>query len=369
MTIHTKTFQYGDQIVTLQTGEVARQASCAVIASMGDTVVLVTVVGRKEANPGADFFPLTINYQERTYAAGKIPGGFFKREGRPSESETLISRLIDRPLRPLFPKGFKNEVQVIATVVSIDPEISPDIVAILGASAAVSASGIPFDGPIGAARVGFDPQAGYLLNPSYAELEKSALDMVVAGTKDAVLMVESEAQQLDEKTMLEAVMFGHRGFQPVIDAIIQLAEKAAKDPRDHVVPDHSELEGRMEKLVGGDIADAYTISDKQERYKALDAAKAKMKAEFVTEETSANEAQVISEVFKHLQAKVVRGSILKTGKRIDGRDTATVRPIVSEVGVLPRTHGSALFTRGETQALVVATLGTSDDEQFIDSLT
>ena len=365
---HSIEIEWGGRPLTLETGKVARQADGSVIATYGETVVHATVVAAKSPKPGQDFFPLTVNYQEKTYAAGKIPGGFFKREGRPSEKETLTSRLIDRPIRPLFAEGFKCDTQVIITVLQHDLENDPDIVAMVAASAALALSGVPFQGPVGGARVGLI-DGEFVLNPNIDEMPESKLDLVVAGTADAVLMVESEAQQLDEKTMLEAVMFGHRGFQPVIDAIIQLAEKAAKDPRDHVVPDHSELEGRMEKLVGGDIADAYTISDKQERYKALDAAKAKMKAEFVTEETSANEAQVISEVFKHLQAKVVRGSILKTGKRIDGRDTATVRPIVSEVGVLPRTHGSALFTRGETQALVVATLGTSDDEQFIDSLT
>ncbi|MEZ5799748.1 MAG: polyribonucleotide nucleotidyltransferase [Nitratireductor sp.] len=366
--VHTVEIEWGGRPLTLESGKVARQADGSVIATYGETVVHATVVAMKEPKPGQDFFPLTVNYQEKTYAAGKIPGGFFKREGRPSEKETLTSRLIDRPIRPLFAEGFKCDTQVIVTVLQHDLENDPDIVAMVAASAALTLSGVPFLGPIGGARVGMI-DGEFVLNPNVDEMPESKLDLVVAGTADAVLMVESEAQQLDEKTMLEAVMFGHRGFQPVIDAIIQLAEKAAKDPRDHVVPDHSELESRMEKLVGGDIAAAYTISDKQDRYVALDAAKAKMKAEFITAETSANEAQVISEVFKHLQAKVVRGSILKTGKRIDGRDTSTVRPIVSEVGLLPRTHGSALFTRGETQALVVATLGTSDDEQFIDSLT
>ena len=366
--IHTVEIEWGGRPLTLETGKVARQADGSVIATYGETVVHATVVAAKQAKPGQDFFPLTVNYQEKTYAAGKIPGGFFKREGRPSEKETLTSRLIDRPIRPLFAEGFKCETQVITTVMQHDLENDPDIVAMVAASAALTLSGVPFLGPIGGARVGYI-DGEYVLNPNIDEMPESKLDLVVAGTSDAVLMVESEAHQLDEKTMLDAVMFGHRGFQPVIDAIIQLAEKAAKEPREHSVPDHSELEGKMEALVGADIAAAYTISDKQERYGALDAAKAKVKEEFLGEESTADEAQVVGEVFKHLQAKVVRSSILKTGNRIDGRDTKTVRPIVSEVGMLPRTHGSALFTRGETQAIVVATLGTSDDEQFIDALT
>ena len=366
--IHTVEIEWGGRPLTLETGKVARQADGSVIATYGETVVHATVVAAKEPKSGQDFFPLTVNYQEKTYAAGKIPGGFFKREGRPSEKETLVCRLIDRPIRPLFAEGFKCETQVICTVLQHDLENDPDIVSLIATSAALTLSGVPFMGPIGAARVGFI-NGEYVLNPNVDEMPESKLDLVVAGTADAVLMVESEAQQLDEKTMLDAVMFGHRSFQPVINAIIQLAEKAAKEPRNHVVPDHSELEKKMEKLVGKAIAAAYTISDKQARYKAIDAAKAKMKEGFVFAETSANEAQVISEVFKHLQAKVVRGSILKTGTRIDGRETKTVRKIVSEVGVLPRTHGSSLFTRGETQALVVATLGTSDNEQFIDALT
>ncbi len=366
--IHTVEIEWGGRPLTLETGKVARQADGSVIATYGETVVHATVVAAKSPKPGQDFFPLTVNYQEKTYAAGKIPGGFFKREGRPSEKETLTSRLIDRPIRPLFAEGFKCETQVITTVLQHDLENDPDVVAMVAASAALTLSGVPFLGPIGGARVGLI-DGEYVLNPNVDEMPESKLDLVVAGTKDAVLMVESEAHQLDEKTMLDAVMFGHAGFQPVIDAIIQLAEKAAKEPREHTAPDHAELEGKMEALVGGDIASAYTISDKQERYNALDAAKAKVKEEFLNEESSADDAQVVSEVFKHLQAKVVRGSILKTGNRIDGRDTKTVRPIVAEVGMLPRTHGSALFTRGETQAMVIATLGTSDDEQFIDALT
>ena len=365
---HKIEIEWGGRPLTLETGKVARQAHGSVVATYGETVVHATVVAAAEPKPGQDFFPLTVNYQEKTYAAGKIPGGFFKREGRPSEKETLTSRLIDRPIRPLFADGFKCDTQVIATVLQHDLENDPDIVAMVACSAALTLSGVPFLGPIGGARVGYI-DGEYVLNPNIDEMPESSLDLIVAGTADAVLMVESEAHQLDEKTMLEAVMFGHREFQPVIDAIVKLAELGAREPRPHEAPDNSELEARMEKLVGGDIAKAYTISDKQDRYAALDAAKAKMKEAFITEETSANEAQVISEAFKHLQANVVRGSILKTGNRIDGRDTKTVRQISAEVGMLPRTHGSALFTRGETQAIVVATLGTSDDEQFIDALT
>jgi len=365
---HKIEIEWGGRPLTLETGKVARQAHGSVVATYGETVVHATVVAAAEPKPGQDFFPLTVNYQEKTYAAGKIPGGFFKREGRPSEKETLTSRLIDRPIRPLFADGFKCDTQVIATVLQHDLENDPDIVAMVACSAALTLSGVPFLGPIGGTRVGYI-DGEYVLNPNIDEMPESSLDLIVAGTADAVLMVESEAHRLDEKTMLEAVMFGHREFQPVIDAIVKLAELGAREPRPHEAPDNSELEAKMEKLVGGDIAKAYTISDKQDRYAALDAAKAKMKEEFITEGTSANEAQVISEAFKHLQANVVRGSILKTGNRIDGRDTKTVRQISAEVGMLPRTHGSALFTRGETQAIVVATLGTSDDEQFIDALT
>ena len=366
--IHTIEIEWGGRPLTLETGKVARQADGSVLATYGETVVHASVVAANSAKPGQSFFPLTVNYQEKTYAAGKIPGGFFKREGRPSEKETLTSRLIDRPIRPLFAEGFMCETQVILTVMQHDLENDPDIVAMIAASAALTLSGAPFKGPIGGARIGLI-DGEYVLNPNIDEMPESDLDLIVAGTNDAVLMVESEAEQLDEKTMLEAVMFGHREFQPVIEAIVELAEKAAKPARDHEVPDHSALEKKMEKLVGKDIAKAYTISDKQDRYDALDAAKDKMKAKLVSEDTTADENQIISEVFKHLQANVVRGSILKTGKRIDGRETNEVRDIVSEVGILPRTHGSALFTRGETQAFVVATLGTGDDEQFIDSLT
>ena len=365
---HSIEIDWGGRPLTLETGKVARQADGSVVATYGETVVHASVVAAKTAKPGQSFFPLTVNYQEKTYAAGKIPGGFFKREGRPSEKETLTSRLIDRPIRPLFADGFMCETQVILTVMQHDLENDPDIVAMVAASAALALSGAPFKGPIGGARIGLI-DGEYVLNPNIDEMPESDLDLIVAGTKDAVLMVESEAEQLDEKTMLEAVMFGYREFQPVIDAIVKLAELAAKPARDYQVPDNSALEKKMDKLIGKDIAKAYTISDKQKRYDALDAAKAKMKEKFVTEETSAGENQTISDVFKHLQANVVRGSILKTGKRIDGRDTKTVRDIVSEVGILPRTHGSALFTRGETQAFVIATLGTGEDEQFIDSLT
>ena len=348
---HSIEIDWGGRPLTLETGKVARQAHGSVVATYGETVVHATVVAAAEPRPGQDFFPLTVNYQEKTYAAGKIPGGFFKREGRPSEKETLTSRLIDRPIRPLFAEGFKCDTQVIITVLQHDLENDPDIVAMVAASAALTLSGVPFMGPIGGARVALIDDE-FVLNPNIDEMPESRLDLVVAGTRDAVLMVESEADQLDEKTMLEAVMFGHAEFQSVIDAIIQLAEKAAKEPRAHEVPDHSELESQMEKLVGDDIAAAYTITDKQARYAALDEAKAKVKEAFITEETSADEAQIVNDSFKHLQANVVRGSILKTSKRIDGRDLSTVRPIVSEVGILPRTHGSALFTRGETQALV-----------------
>ena len=365
---HTVEIDWGGRPLTLESGKVARQADGSVIATYGETVVHATVVAKRTAKPGQDFFPLTVNYIEKTYAAGKIPGGFFKREGRPSEKETLTSRLIDRPIRPLFAEGFKCETQVIITVLQHDLENDPDIIAMIAASAALTLSGAPFMGPIGGARVALI-DGDFVLNPNIDEMPESSLDLIVAGTKDAVLMVESEANELDEKTMLDAVMFGHEGFQPVIDAIIKLAEHAAKEPRPYEVPDHSKLEKDMTKLIGKDVAKAYTITDKMERYEALDVVKTKMKAKFVTEETSPAEEQVVGEVFKKVQANVVRGSILKTSKRIDGRDLSTVRSIVSEVGLLPRTHGSALFTRGETQALVVATLGTSDDEQFIDALT
>lgn len=365
---HLVEIEWGGRPLTIETGKIARQADACVLATYGETTVMCAVVSDKTPKPGMDFFPLTVNYIEKAYAAGKIPGGYFKREARPSENETLVSRLIDRPIRPLFAKGYKNDTQVTCMVISHDLENNPDIVAMIATSAALAISGVPFQGPIAGARVGLI-DGDYVLNPNIDEMDESDLDLVVAGTKDAVLMVESEAKILSEEVMLGAVMFGHEEFQPVIDAVAQLAEKAAKPMREHVAPDHSDLEKKVVKLVGKDIEKAYKISDKQERYEALDAAKAKAKEEFLTEESTADEANVLGEVFKSVQADVVRGSIIKTGKRIDGRDLSTVRQIVAEVGVLPRTHGSAVFTRGETQALVVATLGTSDDEQMIDALT
>ncbi len=367
---HKVEIQWGGRPLILETGKIARQADGAVLATYGETVVLATVVSAKTPKPGQDFFPLTVNYQEKTYAAGKIPGGYFKREGRPSENETLVSRLIDRPIRPLFADGYKNDTQVVCTVIQHDLENNPDIVSLIGASAALTLSGVPFMGPVGAARVGLI--AGeYVLNPNVDEMPETKLDLVVAGTGDAVLMVESEAQELDEDTMLGAVMFGHKAFQPVIDAIIKLAELAAKDPRDYTPEDFSALEAEMLKVAEADLREAYKIIDKQARYNAVDAAKAKVKAAFTPAEGEEAKytAEQIGTVFKSLQAKIVRWNILDTGSRIDGRDLKTVRKIVSEVGLLPRTHGSALFTRGETQAIVVATLGTGEDEQYVDSLT
>jgi len=366
----TETIEWGGRPLTFETGQIARQADGAVMCTYGETTVLATVVSAKDPKPGLDFFPLTVNYQEKTYAAGKIPGGFFKREGRPSENETLTSRLIDRPIRPLFADGYKNETQVILTVLSHDMENNPDIVALVAASAALTLSGVPFMGPIAGARIGYI-NGEYVLNPAVDDMEESDLDLVVAGTGDAVLMVESEARELSEEVMLGAVMFGHRECQSVLDAIIRLAEKAAKEPRDHVVADHSELEGKMLALIEDDLRAAYKIIDKQDRYAAIDAVKDKVSAEFLPEEEEEGEytKQEVAVVFKSLQAKIVRWNILDTGERIDGRDLKTVRQIVSEVGTLPRAHGSSLFTRGETQALVVATLGTGEDEQFVDSLT
>ncbi len=369
--IHKVEIDWGGRPLTLETGKIARQADGAVLATYGESVVLATVVSAKSAKPGQDFFPLTVNYQEKAFAAGRIPGGFFKREGRPSENETLTSRLIDRPIRPLFADGYKNETQVVLTVLQHDLENNPDILALVAASAALTLSGVPFMGPIGGARVGFI-DGEYVLNPNVDEMPESSLDLIVAGTGDAVLMVESEANELDEDVMLGAVMFGHTGFQPVIDAIIKLAEVAAKDPRDYQPDDHSELEAEMLKIVEDDLRGAYKIIDKQERYNAIDAAKAKVVEAFRPEsedEAPKWSAEQVATVFKSLQARVVRWNILDTGSRIDGRNLSTVRQIVSEAGVLPRTHGSAVFTRGETQALVVATLGTGEDEQFIDSLT
>ncbi|PHP69052.1 polyribonucleotide nucleotidyltransferase [Zhengella mangrovi] len=367
---HKVEIEWGGRPLVLETGKIARQADGAVLATYGETVVLATVVSAKEPKPGQDFFPLTVNYQEKAFAAGKIPGGYFKREGRPSENETLVSRLIDRPIRPLFADGYKNDTQVIITVVQHDLENNPDVLAMVAASAALTLSGVPFMGPIGGARVGYIG-GEYVLNPHVDEMPESKLDLVVAGTSDAVLMVESEAQELAEDVMLGAVMFGHKAFQPVIDAIIKLAEVAAKDPRDFQPEDLSALEGEMLKIVEADLRDAYKIVDKQKRYDAVDAAKAKVKEAFAPAEGEDARwtGEQIGTVFKSLQAKIVRWNILDTKSRIDGRDLSTVRQIVSEVGLLPRTHGSALFTRGETQAIVVATLGTGEDEQFVDSLT
>lgn len=367
---HKVEIEWGGRPLTLETGKIARQADGAVLATYGETVVLATVVSAKEPKPGQDFFPLTVNYQEKTYAAGKIPGGYFKREGRPSENETLVSRLIDRPIRPLFVDGYKNDTQVVLTVVQHDLENNPDVLSMVAASAALTISGVPFMGPIGGARVGYI-NGEYVLNPNIDEMPESKLDLVVAGTSDAVLMVESEAQELSEEVMLGAVIFGQKGFQPVIDAIIKLAEVAAKEPRDFQPEDLSDLEAKMLAVVENDLRDAYKITEKQARYTAVDAAKAKAKAHFFPEGVEEPEfsAEKFATVFKHLQAKIVRWNILDTGSRIDGRDLSTVRSIVSEVGLLPRTHGSALFTRGETQAIVVATLGTGEDEQMIDALT
>jgi polyribonucleotide nucleotidyltransferase len=360
---------WGGRRLTLETGKVARQADGAVVATYGDTTVMATVVSAKEPREGIDFLPLTVDYQEKYYAAGRIPGGYFKREGRPTERETLISRLIDRPIRPLFAEGWRNETQVIVNVLSHDLENDPDVVALVAASAALTLSGVPFMGPIGAARVAFINNE-YVLNPQLDEASESGLDLVVAGTGDAVLMVESEAKELTEEIMLGAVMFGHRHFQPVIDAIIQLAEKAAKEPRDFQPSDYSALENEMRALVEADLRQAYSIGRKQDRHHAVEAAKAKAMAHFLAEGAAGGPYDKLSvgKVFKQLEAKIVRWNILDTGRRIDGRDLKTVRQIQSEVGILPRTHGSALFTRGETQALVVATLGTGEDEQWIDAL-
>src|SRR5579859_2663967 len=367
--IHRVQLDWGGRQLTLETGRVARQADGAVFASYGDTTVIATVVAAKEPKEGIDFLPLTVDYQEKTYAAGRIPGGYFKREARPTEKETLVSRLIDRPIRPLFADGWRCDTQVIVNVLSHDLENDPDILGMVAASAALTLSGAPFMGPIGAARVGFINNE-YVLNPQIDEMAESQLDLVVAGTQDAVLMVESEAKELSEDIMLGAVMFGHRHFQPVIEAIIRLAEKAAKEPRELTLADNAALEKEMLDLVEKELRTAYAIPDKMERHKAVDAAKDRVMGHFAppdVENPKYPKLQVAG-VFKELEAKIVRWNILDTGTRIDGRDVKTVRPIVAEVGVLPRAHGSALFTRGETQALVVATLGTAEDEQFIDAL-
>lgn len=367
---HKVEIEWAGRPLKLETGKIARQADGAVLATYGETVVLATVVSAKAPKPGQDFFPLTVNYQEKTYAAGKIPGGYFKREGRPSENETLVSRLIDRPIRPLFPDGYKNDTQVIITVMQHDLENNPDVVAMVAASAALTLSGVPFMGPVGGARVGYI-NGEYVLNPHLDEMDESTLDLVVAGTQEAVLMVESEAKELPEDVMLGAVVFGQKGFQPVIDAVIRLAEVAAKEPREFNPEDHSALENAMLSIAEDELRNAYKITEKAARYAAVDAVKAKVKEHFLPEgvENPAHTAEEIAAVFKHLQAKIVRWNILDTKSRIDGRDLVTVRPIVAEVGILPRTHGSALFTRGETQAIVVATLGTGEDEQYVDSLT
>src|SRR5918995_5921464 len=359
--IDVEELEWGGKTLRLETGRMARQADGAVLATYGETTVLATVVSDKTPREGVDFFPLTVNYQEKTYAAGKIPGGYFKREGRPTEKETLVSRLIDRPVRPLFAEGWRCETQVIVTVLSHDMENDPDVLAMVATSAALTLSGAPFMGPIGAARVGFINNE-FVLNPTLDEMTETQLDLVVAGTNNAVLMVESEAKELPEEVMLGAVMFGHRHFQPVIDAIIKLAEKAAMEPRDFQPADHSALENEMRSLIEQDLRQAYSLPGKQERHNAVDAAKAKVMAHFLPEggETAKYNKLEIAGVFKELEAKIVRWNILDTSRRIDGRDLKTVRPIVSEVGVLPRAHGSALFTRGETQALVVATLGTGE---------
>jgi polyribonucleotide nucleotidyltransferase len=368
--IKRKSIEWGGRKLTLETGRIARQADGAVLATYGETVVLATVVAEKSPKPGLDFFPLTVNYQERTYAAGKIPGGFFKREGRPSEKETLVSRLIDRPIRPLFVKGFKHETQVVITVLAHDLENDPDIVAMVATSAALTLSGVPFMGPIGAARVGFI-DGEYVLNPTSDQLgEGNRMDLVVAGTQDAVMMVESEIQELTEDQVLGGVMFAHRGMQPVIDAIIELAEHAAKEPWAFEAEDISGLIGKVTDLVGEDLKSAYKLQAKAERHTALSTAKAKAAAALVKSDANPDgyDSSKFGAAFKECEATVLRRDVLKTGKRIDGREVDVVRPIVAEVGVLPRAHGSALFTRGETQALVVATLGTGDDEQFIDAL-
>jgi polyribonucleotide nucleotidyltransferase len=367
--IHRVQLDWGGRQLTLETGRLARQADGAVFASYGDTTVIATVVAAKQPKEGIDFLPLTCNYQEKYYAAGRIPGGYFKREARPTEKETLVSRLIDRPVRPLFADGWRCDTQVIVTVLSHDLENDPDILAMVAASAALTLSGVPFMGPIGAARVGFINNE-YVLNPQIDEMSESQLDLVVAGTQDAVLMVESEAKELSEDIMLGAVMFGHRHFQPVIEAIIKLAEKAAKEPRELVVADNAALEKEMLKLIEKDLRAAYAIPEKVERHKAVDAAKERVMGHFSPPDVAEPKypALQVASVFKDLEAKIVRWNILDSGTRIDGRDVKTVRPINCEVGVLPRTHGSALFTRGETQALVVATLGTGEDEQFVDAL-
>ncbi len=365
----SKTFQYGGQTVTLETGKIARQATGAVVVTIGDISVLATVVGKKQANPGQGFFPLTVNYQEKTYAVGKIPGGFFKREGRPTEKETLTSRLIDRPIRPLFPKGFMNEVQVICTVISGGKDSDPDIAGLIGASAALAISGIPFAEPIGAARVGYDAETGYVLNPDYETLESSLLDMVVAGTQSAVLMVESEAKQLTEDQMLGAVLFAHQEMQVVINAINELKAAAGKSAWDWTpAPVNEALKSAVAEKFTAGVTEAYQVSDKMQRYDAIGVLQAQAVEQLVNEEQGVSESDV-KETFGKLEKSVVRNRVIDGEPRIDGRDTKTVRAIEVETGVLPKAHGSALFTRGETQALVVTTLGALRDAQLIEGLT
>lgn len=363
-----RTFQYGDHTVQLETGEIARQATAAVITSMGDTVVLVSVVGKKEADEGRDFFPLTVDYQEKTYAAGKIPGGFFKREGRPSEKETLTSRLIDRPLRPLFPKGFTNEVQIVATVMSLDPAVDPDIVSLIGASAALAVSGIPFSGPIGAARVGYK-NGEYLLNPSFKKLDQSDLDLVVAGTDTSVLMVESEAKELSEEVMLGAVMYGHEQFQTVIENIRAFADEVGTEAWDWTAPAGNDaLVSEITSQFTDKLKAGYAITDKMERRDVLSGVRAEIKDTLISEEEERWTENEVNNAIEDLEHAVVRTAIIGGDKRIDGRGLADIRPINVRVGVLPRTHGSALFTRGETQAIVAVALGTERDSQIIDAL-
>ncbi|MDP6198037.1 MAG: polyribonucleotide nucleotidyltransferase [Porticoccaceae bacterium] len=367
MTPLIKKFQYGNHTVTLETGRIARQATGAVLCSIDNTSVLCTVVGAREAKPGMDFFPLGVHYVEKAYAAGKIPGGFFKREGRPTEKETLTSRLIDRPIRPLFPNGFKNEVQVVCTVMSAEKDIDPDIAAMIGTSAALAISGIPFNGPVGGARVGYTEEQGYLLNPTYTELEGSALDMVVAGTKDAVLMVESEASELSEDTMLGGVLFAHQEMQTVISVIEELATEAGKPRWDWQAEDEDvELKEALKQSVGADLDAAYQVVDKQERVSSVNALRDRAVEALASEDGHSEED--IKDAFKKLEKNIVRGRIIRGEPRIDGRDTKKVRAINVEVGILDKVHGSSLFTRGETQAIVAATLGTSRDQQIIDSL-
>jgi polyribonucleotide nucleotidyltransferase len=364
-----KSFQYGEHTVTIETGELARQADGAVLVSMSDTVVLVTAVGLKKPTPGRDFFPLTVNYQEKTYAAGRIPGGFFKREGRPTEKETLTSRLIDRPIRPLFPEGFINDVQVVASVLSVNSEVDPDIASLIGASAALAISGMPFLGPIGAARVGYR-DGKYLLNPTATQLAESKLDLVVAGTAEGVLMVESEAKGLDEETMLGAVVFGHDQMQIAINAIKELAAESGKPKWSWTAPEvNAELKSAVGALAEKDLIAAYAITEKQQRYSKIGEIKAAALEKLASGENAKFTADQVGTEFFNLEYRLVRERILQGHPRIDGRDTKTVRPINIRTGVLARTHGSALFTRGETQALVVTTLGTGRDAQIIDGLT